>query len=104
MVPFLAAFAQTSKQPLASSAASALRGGVGLLQGDPAPAQAFVDAQQMIFNMQTSPLPTALTIRQDALRAMLCCCLLCADVSLRSFDIFIRAQVQVNGGDIATVL
>jgi hypothetical protein len=28
----------------------------------------------------------------------------CAWVYVRSTDIFIRAQIQVNGGDIATVL
>ena len=83
VVPFLSAFAQTTKQQLASSASAGLAAVAGLLQGNTTQAADFAQAQAMIFDMQTSPLPTALTI---------------------SFDVLIRAQLQVNGGDIATIL
>ena len=83
VVPFLSAFAQTTKQQLASSASSGLAAVAGLLQGNTTQAADFATAQAMIFDMQTSPLPTAITI---------------------SFDVLIRAQLQVNGGDIATIL
>jgi hypothetical protein len=83
VVPFLSAFAQTTKQQLASSASAGLAAVTGLLQGNTTQAADFAQAQAMIFDMQTSPLPTALTI---------------------SFDVLIRAQLQVNGGDIATIL
>jgi hypothetical protein len=83
VVPFLAAFAQTSKQQLASSASAGLAAAAGLLQGNTTQAADFAQAQALIFDMQASPLPTALTV---------------------SFDVLIRAQLQVNGGDIATVL
>jgi hypothetical protein len=79
----LSAFAQTTKQQLASSASAGLAAVTGLLQGNTTQAADFAQAQAMIFDMQTSPLPTALTI---------------------SFDVLIRAQLQVNGGDIATIL
>ena len=64
VVPYLAAFAQTTKQQLASQGALALNATAGLLQGDTAPATAFEQATAMIIKMQASPLPTALTIRR----------------------------------------
>lgn len=82
VVPFLAAFAQTTKEQLATSASQGLAAVSGLLQGNGTAANEFAEAQAAIFDTQTSPLPTVVTI---------------------SFDSFIRAQVQVNGGDIALV-
>ena len=64
IVPFLAAFAQTTKQQLASQAALALNATAGLLQGDFAPAAAFAQATDMIISMQASPVPTVLTLRR----------------------------------------
>jgi hypothetical protein len=52
VVPFLAAFAQTSKQQLASSASSGLAAVAGLLEGNSTQAADFAQAQAMIFNMQ----------------------------------------------------
>ena len=78
IVPFLAAFAQTSKQQLASQAALALNATAGLLQGDFAPAAAFAQATELNIGMQASPIPTVLTIRHAGGRRRFCsatsCC------------------------------
>ena len=81
IVPFLAAFAQTTKQQLASQAALALNATAGLLQGDFAPAAAFAQATEMIIAMQASPVPTVLTIRRGGRacsrkQRLACACLL----------------------------
>ena len=102
VVPFIAAFAQTTKQQLASQGALALNATAGLLQGDTAPATAFEQATAMIIKMQASPIPTALTIRRDrGAAAFVCSWSQQLTRASRSFDIFIRAQLQVNGGDSA---
>jgi hypothetical protein len=120
VVPFLAAFAQTTVQQAANITALGLDAARGLISGNAAPAQTLADATKLILNVQASPLPTVFTLRRVSpffLRAVRCasgsaCVRVRADacvrsallVCVRSMDIFIRAQIQVNGGDIATVL
>ena len=83
VVPFLSAFVQTSTQQLTNLTALAVNATAGALRGDAGPAGTLAAATQMIVDTQASPVPTVLTL---------------------SADVFIRAQLQVNGGDIATVL
>jgi hypothetical protein len=64
VVPFLAAFAQTTKQQAANITALGLDAARGLITGDRAPAQTFVDATNLILNVQASPLPTIFTLRR----------------------------------------
>jgi hypothetical protein len=74
VVPFFGAFVQTTKQQLANTTSLAFDAAAGLLQGDLAPAATLAAAQEAIFNTQTSPLPTLLTVRCVCLAAPLSMC------------------------------
>ena len=86
VAPFASAFAQLVSTPnaLAGEAANALNATAELIRsGDTGPLSDVVREKAMLIATQASPIPTTLVIE---------------------FDLLIRAQVQVNGGDIALVL
>jgi|APGre2960657444_1045066.scaffolds.fasta_scaffold00073_19 hypothetical protein len=86
VVPFLAAFANlvpNGLNGLAADGQAALEAAAGLLQHNTSAAQAFIADKVDTVKTQLSPIPTILTAE---------------------FDIFIRAQIQFNGGDIGLVL
>ena len=77
VAPFASAWAQVTHAQLETSASQALNATAGLIQGDTTNLQTYLDAQAALIAPQLFPLPEFVTIE---------------------FDVYIRAQIQVNGG------